>query len=78
MLVLTRKVGEQIVIAGNIEVTVVQIQGSKVRLGVTAPRKVSIHRLEVRRRIDAELQGVSQVVGVQGELEMAASRSTPN
>lgn len=53
MLVLTRKVGEQIRIGDDVVVTLVRIQGDKVRLGVDAPRDVPIHREEVRRRLDA-------------------------
>lgn len=51
MLVLTRKIGERIVIAGNIEVTVVRIRGNRVRLGLTLPRQLSVERSEVRNRI---------------------------
>ncbi len=47
MLVLTRKLGESIVIAGNIEVQVVEVEGSRVRLGITAPREVRIRRSEL-------------------------------
>jgi carbon storage regulator len=50
MLVLTRRVGETIVIDGNIEVTVVAIQGDKVRLGVNAPRSMRVDRQEVHER----------------------------
>lgn len=48
MLVLTRKVGETIVIADDIVVTVLEIRGGQVRLGVEAPREVSILRSEVQ------------------------------
>jgi len=51
MLVLTRRVGEEIIIAGNIRVTVASIKGDKVRLGVTAPPEVRIDREEVHNRI---------------------------
>jgi len=47
MLVLSRRVGEEIVIAGNIHVTVVAIKGNQVRLGVTAPASVPVARLEL-------------------------------
>jgi carbon storage regulator len=47
MLVLTRKVGDVIIIAGNIRVTVVAVAGNKVRLGVEAPRDVLVDREEV-------------------------------
>ena len=53
MLILTRKMGEQIVIDGNITIAVVSIRGNRVRLGVTAPRDVPIHRAEVSMRGDA-------------------------
>ena len=54
MLVLSRKRGERIVIGPNIELTVVDIRGNKVRLAVDAPRDVSVHRQEIYRRIQAE------------------------
>lgn len=47
MLVLTRRIGEEIVIADNIRVTVVDVQGHRVRLGITAPASVPIARLEL-------------------------------
>ena len=53
MLVLTRKVGERIHIGEGIVVTVVRIQGDKVRIGVEAPTDVAIHREEVYRRVQA-------------------------
>ena len=57
MLVLSRKAGERVVIADNIEVTVLELHGHKVRLGFAAPRDVSIHREEVYERIE-KLTGV--------------------
>lgn len=47
MLVLTRRIGEEIVIAGNIRVMVVAVIGQKVRLGITAPSSVPVARLEL-------------------------------
>jgi len=47
MIVLSRKNGEKIIIADNIIITVVEIRGDKVRLGIEAPREVSVHRHEV-------------------------------
>ncbi len=52
MLVLSRKIDERIVIAGGIEIRVLQIRGNNVRLGVTAPGHVSVHRFEVQKRIE--------------------------
>lgn len=54
MLVLTRRVGEQLIIADDIVVTILSIDGNKVRVGVTAPRSVRVDREEVRRRRVAE------------------------
>jgi carbon storage regulator len=50
MLVLTRRVGEEIVIDGNIHVTVLAIHGNKIRVGVTAPPSVPVDRLEVHEK----------------------------
>ena len=47
VLVLTRRVGKSIVIAGTVRVTVLSVQGGKVRLGIEAPNTVSVHRAEV-------------------------------
>jgi len=47
MLVLTRKAGEEIVIGDGIRVQVIEIRGGRVRLGITAPRSVPVHRSEV-------------------------------
>ncbi len=51
MLVLSRKKNETIVINDNITVTVIEIRGDKIRLGIEAPRNVSVHRLEVYNAI---------------------------
>jgi len=54
MLILTRRVGETVVIGGNIEITVLGMKGGQVRLGVKAPRDVSVHREEIIERIRRE------------------------
>lgn len=54
MLVLSRKKNESIVIDDNIVVTVVEIRGDKVRLGIQAPKEVPVHRSEVHAAIHAE------------------------
>ncbi len=56
MLVLSRKRNESIVIDGSIVITVVEIRGDKVRLGIEAPREVPIHRQEVSATIIAEME----------------------
>jgi carbon storage regulator len=53
MLVLSRKKDERIVIGGNIEVTVVEIRGDRVKLGFVGPQEVPIHREEVFRRLES-------------------------
>lgn len=57
MLVLSRKVGERILIGEAIVLTVVRVQGDKVRLGIEAPSGVAIHREEVRKRLQAGDRG---------------------
>jgi len=54
MLILTRRVGETLMIGDDITVTVLAVKGSQVRLGVEAPREVEVHREEVYRRIQDE------------------------
>lgn len=56
MLVLSRARGEQIVIDGNITITVLEIRGDKVRLGFDGPAEVPIHRQEVHQRLEQERQ----------------------
>ena len=52
MLILTRRVGESLRIGDDVSVTVLGIKGSQVRLGVNAPKSVSVHREEVYDRIN--------------------------
>lgn len=54
MLVLSRNVNETIVIGDDIEVTILGIKGNQVRIGVVAPKKISVHREEVYQRIRDE------------------------
>lgn len=54
MLILTRKEGESLRLGDDITITVVSVKGGSVRLGVTAPREVAIHREEVYERVGAE------------------------
>lgn len=53
MLILTRKASETIVINDNIRVTVLQVSGGQVRIGVDAPAEVAVHRSEIHERIKA-------------------------
>ena len=53
MLVLSRKKNERIMIGNNVEVTIIEIRGDRVKLGFVGPQEVPIHREEVSRRITA-------------------------
>lgn len=54
MLILTRRVGETVMIGDNVTVTVLGVKGNQVRLGVNAPRDVAVHRQEIYDRIRDE------------------------
>ena len=54
MLVLSRQKDESIIIGDNVEITIVDIRGDKVRLGITAPKDVPVHRREVYEAIQRE------------------------
>ena len=55
MLILTRRVGESLMIGDEVTVTVLGVKGSQVRIGVKAPKNISVHREEIFRRIKREL-----------------------
>ena len=54
MLILTRRVGESLMIGDDVTVTVLGVKGNQVRLGVNAPRDIAVHREEIFERIRAE------------------------
>jgi carbon storage regulator len=56
MLVLSRKVQEEIVIGDGIRIKVIDVQGNRVRLGIEAPHDIPVHRAEVSARINLEAQ----------------------
>ncbi len=60
MLILTRRVGETLKIGDNVNVTVLGVKGNQVRIGVDAPRDVSVHREEIYNRIQQENQDAAQ------------------
>jgi carbon storage regulator len=60
MLILTRRIGETIMIGDKIRVTVLDVKGHQVRIGVNAPKDVEVHREEVYERVKAE-RGTAKV-----------------
>ncbi|HLO99882.1 MAG TPA: carbon storage regulator CsrA [Fimbriimonas sp.] len=61
MLVLTRKVNQTIVIGDSVEVVVLEVRGEQVRLGIRAPRDVTVHRKEIYEQIAEENKGAAEV-----------------
>ena len=63
MLILTRKVGESVLIGDDISITVLSVRGNQVKLGVQAPKEVSVHREEIYQQIlqskDKNIDGAS-------------------
>ena len=57
MLILTRRVGETLMVGDDVTVTVLGVKGNQVRIGVNAPKEVSVHREEIYMRIQAEKNG---------------------
>ena len=54
MLILTRRVGESLMVGDDITVTVLGVKGNQVRIGVSAPRDVAVHREEIYNRIQGD------------------------
>lgn len=59
MLILTRRVGETLMIGDSVTVTVLGVKGNQVRIGITAPKEVAVHREEIFQRIQRDEAGKS-------------------
>ena len=57
MLILTRRVGETVMIGNDVTVTVLGVKGNQVRIGINAPKNVAVHREEIYERIKREQEG---------------------
>ncbi|MFT2098262.1 carbon storage regulator CsrA [Marinomonas sp. 2405UD66-6] len=61
MLILTRRVGETLMVGDEVSVTVLGVKGNQVRIGINAPKDVSVHREEIYLRIQQEQDGQDTV-----------------
>ncbi|MBK1720761.1 carbon storage regulator CsrA [Thiocystis violacea] len=66
MLILTRRVGETLMIGDEVTVTVLGVKGNQVRIGVNAPRDVAVHREEIYERIKREQAEAGQSANLTG------------
>ena len=78
MLVLSRQRDESIMIGDEVEITVVDVRGEKVRLGITAPAHVPVHRKEVYEAMKREKQASAEATGQEpGPVESLAKKKPP-
>ena len=75
MLVLSRRVGEQLIIGGDIVLTVIEVRGDGVRLGIDAPRSVRVHRAEI---LDAVRSANAEAAAADEGTEAALRRLLPD
>ena len=61
MLILTRRVGEKLIIGENVTVTVLGVKGNQIRIGIDAPRDIQVNREEVYQRILKEREEINRV-----------------
>lgn len=63
MLILSRKAGESLIIGDNIEITITEVSGDKVRIGITAPKEIQVLRKELKQTVDANREAAMNVSG---------------
>jgi carbon storage regulator len=66
MLILTRRVGETLMIGDDVTVTVLGVKGNQVRIGINAPKDVGVHREEIYQRIRQEFEESERTLDVAG------------
>ena len=60
MLILTRRIGETLIVGNDVTVTILAVKGNQVRIGINAPKNVAVHREEIYERIKQERQSGSE------------------
>ena len=66
MLILTRRIGEKLVIGDDVTITVLAAKGSQIRIGIEAPREVQVHREEIFQRIQNERKALKEQKALNG------------
>jgi carbon storage regulator len=61
MLILTRRVGETLMIGNDVTVTVLGVKGNQVRIGINAPKTIAVHREEIYERVKREQEGGNSI-----------------
>jgi carbon storage regulator len=76
MLILTRKCGESIIIGEDITVTLLSVNGRQIRVGIAAPKNVSVHREEIYKKIKLEeIEGKDGTLSDNGDSKVKKSKS---
>lgn len=75
MLILTRRVGETVMIGNDVTVTVLGVKGNQVRVGINAPKSIAVHREEIYERIKRERQNEDGDDGSEASGEVSAEFS---